>query len=416
MLLSITTRHRPATDLGHLLHKHPDRLQTFSLTTGCAHVFYPVATPEVCTATLLLDVDAVELVRRPGRPGRAEGVLGQYVNDRPYVASSFLSVAIARVYGSALAGRSEDRPELAATRVPLEATLSVLPCRGGEAFLRRLFEPLGYEVVAQPHLLDEAFPDWGKSRYFTTTLRATVRLSELLGHLYVLVPVLDDDKHYYVGEDEVEKLLRHGEAWLASHPERDRIVERYLLHRRKLAREALARLLDDEADDPDERAGARAAEEETIEAALTLADARIETVARMISESGARRVLDLGCGEGKLLKALLAIRSLDEIVGLDVSSRSLEIAAKRLALDRLPERQARRIRLFHGSLLYRDSRRSRRGRDSARSPNRSPPGGTPTPPGRSGGVATRTPRAGRCDPGPQPEQLGRTDRPSIYCA
>src|SRR6476659_9411270 len=128
MLLTITTTHQPATDLGYLLHKNPERLHSFELSFGKAHVFYPEAAPDRCTAALLLDVDPVGLVRNRKGPSGEGGTLDQYVNDRPYVASSFLSVAIARVLGSALAGRSKGRPELTEVRMPLEAKISVLPC------------------------------------------------------------------------------------------------------------------------------------------------------------------------------------------------------------------------------------------------------------------------------------------------
>lgn len=217
MLLTITNTLPPATDLGYLLHKNPSRLQSFALSFGQAHVFYPAASPERCTAALLLEVDPVGLVRNRQGPAGEGQALEQYVNDRPYVASSFLSVAIARVLGSALGGRCKERPELANANLPLRAKLEVLPCRGGEGLLRRLFEPLGYRVTARGLALDEQFPDWGASPYFSVTLEAFVRLSDLLTHLYVLVPVLDDEKHYWVGDDEVEKLLRHGNDWLAIH-------------------------------------------------------------------------------------------------------------------------------------------------------------------------------------------------------
>src|SRR3954471_14210442 len=130
MLLTLTTTRRPATDLGYLLHKHPDKFQSFDLSFGQAHAYYPEAGEDRCSACLLLDVDAVGLVR--GRNPDRSFVLAQYVNDRPYVASSFLSVAIAQVYGSALQGRCTTRPDLAATPLPLEAKLDVLPVRGGE--------------------------------------------------------------------------------------------------------------------------------------------------------------------------------------------------------------------------------------------------------------------------------------------
>ncbi len=356
MILTITNTQRPATDLGYLLHKNPARVQTFDLTFGQAHVFYPEAGVERCTAALLLDVDPVGLVRKRRGPSGEGGALAQYVNDRPYVASSFLSVAISQVFGSALGGRSKDHTELVDAALPLEARLAVVPCRGGEGFLRRLFEPLSYVVEAVHHTLDEKFPEWGESPYYTVTLRGQVRLRDLLSHIYVLVPVLDNEKHYWVGEEEVEKLLRHGEGWLKNHTERDEIAHRYLKFRRSLAREAISRLVDEDNPEPDSAEETHASEEEAVERPLSLNEQRMNAVFAALKATGAKRVLDLGCGEGKLLRLLLADKSFEEIVGMDVSHRVLEVAQERLHLDRLPARQRERIRLIQGSLTYRDRR------------------------------------------------------------
>ncbi len=355
MLLTIATTHQPATNLGFLLHKNPGRFQSYDLSFGKAHVFYPEASAERCQACLLLDVDPVGMVRGKCQ---GEGLLDQYVNDRPYVASSFLSVAISQVYGSALQGRCADRPELTATLIPLEARLDVLPVRGGERFLRAVFEPLGYSVAAVRHPLDERFPEWGESPYFSVTIRKITTLSDLLTHLYVLVPVFDNAKHYFVGESELEKLLTKGSGWLANHPEREEITRRYLKHQPSLFRQALARLVQEEqpsAAEGDEQRSADKAEE-VLEKPLSLHEQRIGAVLAAIRASGAKRVLDLGCGEGKLLRELLKDKQFEEIVGMDVSIRTLETARDRLKLDRLPERQAARIKLIHGSLIYRDRR------------------------------------------------------------
>jgi 3' terminal RNA ribose 2'-O-methyltransferase Hen1 len=345
MLLTITTTHQPATDLGYLLYKNPARAQSFPLSFGEAHVFYPEVSEERCTAAVLLDVDPIGLVR--GASGNPDQ---QYVNDRPYVASSFLSVAIAQVFGSALAGKSKDRPELAETAIPLEARIAAVPSRGGEEMLRRLFEPLGYTLHVERQPLDPTYPAWGESRYFTVTMRGTVRLAELLRHLYVLVPVLDDAKHYWVGDDEVEKLLRQGEGWLAAHPERDTIARRYLRHRHSLTRDALARLVTDE--EPE----AEAAPEEQAEERIGLNQQRLGAVAAALRASGAARVVDLGCGEGRLLRMLLDDRQFTEILGMDVAVRSLETARDRLRLETMQPMRRERIRLIHGSLMYRDPR------------------------------------------------------------
>lgn len=356
MLLTLTTTHQPATDLGYLLRKNPARPQSFNLNFGKAHVFYPEATAERCTVALLVEVDPVGLVRNRRGPSGEGGALEQYVNDRPYAASSFLSVTIAEVFGSALSGKSKERPELADAPLPMTVAFSALPCRGGEEFLRKLFEPLGYAVFAQRLTLDEKFPEWGESSYFRVELSARLPLQQLLSHLYVLVPVLDNDKHYWVGDDEVEKLMRHGEGWLAKHPEREGITRRYLKHQRSLVDDALAQLVDESKPDPDAAAEAHAQEEEAVERTISLNEQRLGSVLAALKGSGAARVLDLGCGEGRLLQALLKEKQFTEIVGMDVSHRTLEMAHHRLRYDRLPPTQKERLRLLQGSLIYRDQR------------------------------------------------------------
>ncbi len=370
MLLNITTTHQPATDLGYLLHKHPDKCQSFPMTFGQAYVFYPESTTQRCTATLLLDINPVELVRGKSS-GKGEGTLDQYVNDRPYAASSFMSVAIAKVFRTALSGRCNNLPELVDREIPLTVNLPVLPCRGGISFLRELFEPLGYEVSGETLPLDETFPQWQDSVYLDATLSNTVRLSDLLSHLYVLIPVLDDDKHYWVGDEEIDKLLRHGEGWLDTHPYKEQITQRYLKRRWNLARRALSQLNDEE-QDVDEQDIAQDRQEAAIEKPIslnsvvldaetssaypTLNQQRLELVAKILNDHLVKRVIDLGCGEGNLLRHLLKNKSIQQIVGVDVSYRTLEIAKKRLTLDDLPFHQQDKIKLIQGSLIYQDRR------------------------------------------------------------
>ncbi len=353
MLLTVTTTHRPATDLGFLLHKHPDRLQSFGLPFGRAHVVYPEAGEDRCTAALVLDVDPVGLVRR-GRGGHGFA-LAEYVNDRPYVASSFLSVALVTVFKSAMNGVCKERPELVASALPLEAALPAVPARGGEGLVRRLLEPLGYAVEVDPLPVDPEHPEWGTGRHDAQRLRGEVRLADLLGHLYVLLPVLDDDKHYWVDDAEVDKLLRRGEGWLPAHPERELITRRYVKHQRRLYSPALAQLEeaapaaeDDDVAAPDP--------EEALEERVSLRDQRLGTVQAALKASGAGRVLDLGCGSGVLMQRLLRDGDVREVVGVDVSVRALEHAARRLKLDLLSDAQRDRVRLLQSPLTYRDRR------------------------------------------------------------
>ncbi|MFE0354354.1 3' terminal RNA ribose 2'-O-methyltransferase Hen1 [Streptomyces nigra] len=368
MFLTLTTTgtpERPATDLGYLLHKHPGKSQAFSTSFGTAHVLYPEADAERCTAALLLEVDAVALVRRgkgKGRGGAPDAALAQYVNDRPYAASSLLAVALSSVFSSAMRGVCHARPELPDRPLPLRVEVPSLPARGGAALVGRLFEPLGWDVTAEPVALDERFPEWGDSRYVRLVLEAdTLTLAQALRHLYVLLPVLDDAKHYWVAPDEVDKLLRAGEGWLPDHPEQKLITSRYLSRRWSLTREALERLElvrlaesdDSEVEDID---NAVADETETEEKPAPLAVQRRDAILTALRASGAARVLDLGCGQGQLVQALLKDPAFTEIVGLDVSVRALTIAGRRLKLDRMGERQAARVKLLQGSLAYTDSR------------------------------------------------------------
>ncbi|UYM06162.1 3' terminal RNA ribose 2'-O-methyltransferase Hen1 [Solicola gregarius] len=352
MLLTVTTTMPDATDLGYLLHKHPGRVQRFDVYGGVAHVFYPEATPERTTAALMLEVDPIGLARGKGKL-REGFALGQYVNDRPYASSSLLSVAMGKVFRTALNGRCDDRQALADTAIPLDIELPSVRCKeaGGRArsegadLAERLFGPLGWSVDSRSVPLDPELPEWGDSAYAHLRLSGTARLADALNHLYVLLPVLDDAKHYWVGDDEVDKLVRAGGSWLAGHPERELIAKRYLAHQGRLWHPALERLADVDDVVYDERP-----------AATPLFRARHEAVVAELRRSGAQRVVDLGCGSGALLEALLTERGITELVGADVSAYALERAARRLHVEQMTERQRDRLTLMQTSLTYRDDR------------------------------------------------------------
>jgi 3' terminal RNA ribose 2'-O-methyltransferase Hen1 len=352
VLLTITTTRAPATDLGYLLHKHPDRLQTFRTAAGAAHVFYPEATAGCCTAVLLLEVDPVALVRGAAsrnKPSDAE--LAQYVNDRPYAASSMLAVALKEAFGTALTGRCDARPELAQSRIPLSIRVPALRCRGGAELARTVFEPLGWTVEATSQPLQPE--EWGASPYLDLRLDGQVRLADALNHLYVLLPVLDDAKHYWVSTGEVDKLIRAGGDWLAGHPHKQLITTCYLSHRRALTRSALARLAEADDTEPEALDNAVSEEDETRE---PLAIQRREAILAILRELGARRVGDFGCGSGVLTRALLGEKHIEKVVAVDVSVRALQLAARDLRLDQMPDRQRERLQIFQSALTYRDDR------------------------------------------------------------
>ena len=388
MLLTLTSTAPEASDLGFLLHKHPAKVQSFPLPTGTAHVFYPEATAQRCTVALLLEVDPVALVRR--RAGASGFSLAPYVNDRPYASSSMLAAALGKVFRTAISGACTARPELAAQALPLVVEIPALPARGGGTggdgdggdLVSRLFQPLGWDVDVRSVPLDLTVPAWGASRYVELRLTGTLRLADALSQLYVLLPVLDADKHYWVGPDEIDKLLRAGEGWLPGHPERDLIAHRYLANQRDLAAAAVERMDADEASASDRvvvqdlvppaPASTSASTHAPAPAALAgpavpavatvppvppvLSRLRADAVVGELREAGARTVVDLGCGEGALIARLLEDRSIERVLGVDVSHRALEKAAARLRLDTMPERQRARVELAQSSLTYTDAR------------------------------------------------------------
>lgn len=350
MLLTITTTRPPATELGYLLHKHPDRPQSFDVSAGQAHVFYPEATPERCTVALLLDIDPITLVR-----GHKDGELAQYVNDRPYAAASMLAVAIKEAFRTALTGRCDARPELAAAAIPLEIRVPALRCRGGHALADRVFASLGWNVETQAKPYTP--PQWGDSPYLDLRLTGELRLADALNHLYVLLPVLDDAKHYWVSTEEVDKLIRAGGDWLARHPEKELITRRYLSHQKKLTRSALARLAEADDTEPEELDNAVTDEEGTEdEPAKPLAVQRREAIVAVLRERGAHRVGDLGCGAGALTRDLLSDSHIEHVTAVDVSVRALQLAARNLRLDQMRAKRREKLTIFQSSLTYRDER------------------------------------------------------------
>lgn len=365
MLLTISLLGEHTEDLGYLLHKNPYRAQWFELNFGKAYVFYPEAGEHKTTAALLLDINPIDLAR--GKLGSKDGGLFDYVNDRPYAVSSFMSTAIARIFGTAMSGKCSKKQALADSPLELEANITMLPCQGNDEFVREIFEPLGYAVTVKKSMLDEQFEEWGESPYVDLTIKGKIRLAELLNHLYVLIPVFDRKKHYYVAADEVEKLLKHGEGWLKNHPHRNKIISRYFPMCKSYANETIRRISEDdifeEAEENEntsvveqaERAENAAASEQK-EKKKPLNQQRLEAVIQEVIASGAGTVIDMGCGDGKLTELLLKQKQLDKIAAADVSVQSLERAAERLKIDRMSEYKRKRLDLFQASLTYRDER------------------------------------------------------------
>jgi len=209
--------------------------------------------------------------------------------------------------------------------------------------------------------VDPTLLGWGESPYWRLRLEGCVRLKEALEHLYVLVPAMDRDKHYFINADEVDKLLAHGGAWLASHPEREWITRRYLKGLRSLTKAASGRL-DELASNNNDTSIAESHQQ--LDGAQTLDDMRQVAVVDVLRELKARAIVDLGCGEGRLILALADHLDLPQkiqpgwvstVVGMDACDRPLARARQRVA-DRLAPLVREKITFFRSSLTYLDDR------------------------------------------------------------
>ncbi len=335
-----------ARDLGFLLHKHPDHLHVRETGQGKVSILFPEVSETRTRAILHLEVDPVALVRGKGD---GNGLLSQYVNDRPFVANSMLSVAMGRAIGQTMSGKSKEKQELAEQPLPYEIRIVPVAVSGGQEVIQALFEPLGYAIDATP------LTDADRRAIFDLRLTVTARLADILTHIYVLVPVLDNAKHYWIDKAEIEKLLAKGGDWLPNHPAKEMIAKRSLKHRRGLVDQALERLAETLPDAPDEDDAPVDAEAQ-LEKPIRLHDLRLDAVRDAVVADNAASVLDLGCGEGKLIRRLVREKGITRIVGVDPSVRYLETAARRLYLTDAGDAKRERIQLQMGSLTYGDRR------------------------------------------------------------
>ncbi|MFN8672328.1 MAG: 3' terminal RNA ribose 2'-O-methyltransferase Hen1 [Candidatus Sericytochromatia bacterium] len=351
MLLSITCEDKNCQELSWILHKRPDKIQSFPIISGNAYVFYPEYSDNKVKVCLALDIDTINLVRKLRLPV-ASYALQHYVNDKPYTASSFMSSAIANVFSSALNGICKEKPEIVDLILPLEVEISVLKVLGGEALIKRLFEPLGYQIEVESFNLDEDFKNWGKSRYYKIKLKNNITIKELLSHLYVLIPVFDMDKHFYIGTTEVESFLKKGDKWLQIHPEKGAIVRRYFKNLGKYSNLVLNRLNDSLENTYQEMEIPK----EIKEKKESLQKIRLNTVLEKLENLYTTSVVDIGCGEGMLLKLLKSKKRFEKICGTDVMYQNLLIAKDKLDLEETTTHRADRIKLFQSSILYKDER------------------------------------------------------------
>jgi hypothetical protein len=206
MLLTISTTHRPATVLGPLLQRDLDDVDLEPLPFGHAMVCFSQADDRRCTAAVMVHA------QRDG--------------------SSQLGMALAEVFAPTIHGFGGTEPALAARALPFEVDVPVLPTGGGAALVRRLFEPLGYQVTTAPVPADAVPVADDEPGELAVTISGVVCASQLLAHLSVLLPVLDAGDHRApADETALESVLAEGEGWIGRHPAVASITHRYGGHR-----------------------------------------------------------------------------------------------------------------------------------------------------------------------------------------
>ena len=375
VLLTISTTHRPGDGPGLPAAQAPRPgagvRPVLRHRDAC---FYPEATDERCTAALLLEVDPVRLAR--GRRGRARRTsrLGA-VRQRPPVRRV---VAARRGAGRRLPHRPQrvaatSRPELADRPIPLEIALPVLPCRGGAELAAPALRAARLDGRGRADRRSTSASRSGATRATSGSgCTGTVRLADALNQLYVLLPVLDDAKHYW-------QALRRGRQ---AAPLRRRVAGRApgagadhpplpRPRRAALTQAALARLAElgddvEEALEPPTTRRSAQPEEDRVPLNAPAPRGRARRPARA---AGRARSSTSAAGRASSLRALLDDPAFTEVAGVDVSTRALQLAARRLRLDRMSERQRERVALFQGALTYADHRFDglrRRGADGGR--------------------------------------------------
>lgn len=339
MFLSISVPGPDATDLGFVLQKHPESVFRSEVSFGRVTGFYPRADADGCEFALVVEVDHVERVRGVSWDAGSAG----YIDPHPYAASSYLATAIPAALRSALNGKPARGPdEAAAARMAglaardWDLAVRVCPVPASERAVAELFGPVGFEVETKA--LRSGHPM--ASPMLDVVLRGKMPVSRALSALYVLLPVTDGKKHYFYTEQEAEKLLSKGEGWLAVHPRREAIVQRYLGRSRQIAAAASERL--------GNAPKAGEVQPEKVPGPWSGSHAlRHEAILRILGERGSRRIVDLGCSEGSLLEMICSMPLVEEAVGVDPSLSDLERAGKRCGP---------KGRVLQGSAIYVDSR------------------------------------------------------------
>lgn len=331
--------------ISYLLSKNPSNLYDRDEKGSRVRLVYTAFTEEETELLIYVTPDPVELVRNS--PNTFD--ITQYINDREFAVSSLFCSYIKSALATALNGKPKD-DFIKWVDYKFDLILGFGPVASDlpDAVIESIFTPIGYEVKIERGITDYSFKLKSRSsaRYINLTGRQT--LQNAIRHLFILIPVLDNYKHYYMDKSEVDKLERYGTGWLDDHPMRDLIIKRALKFKELISEVASPKkedLLQGDSEPVEES-----------EIKVRLNEQRYQTIVDIVTKLPQKEtVVDFGSGEGKLSVRLGFIPGVKEVLAVEPSQVSQLRAIRKIDKVRSSEGFVAPTQVW-GSLFYFDTR------------------------------------------------------------
>ncbi|PYF06198.1 3' terminal RNA ribose 2'-O-methyltransferase Hen1 [Ureibacillus chungkukjangi] len=323
--------------ISYLLAKNPNNLYERRVSGHLVRMFFSQFSEEEVEVTFFVTPDPIELSRNNSKVYD----ITSYINDREFVVSSIFCTFLRTALGTALNGKPVEEYEPWVNHpFPLEFSFGPVASQLTDQDIQSLFQPLGYAVEITYGEADYNMDFKSKSSARFITLKGSTTLQMGLRQLFVLIPVLDNYKHYYIDEQEVEKIVRYGEGWLDKHPKREFILRQALRFKEVYGQFENQHTKKENESSPK----------------LRLNDLRYDKIVGKVNQLKRKEtVVDLGSGEGKLSEKLGFIDGVKEILAVEPSESATLKALKRFEKAAQDKNFVKPRQIF-GSLFYYDER------------------------------------------------------------
>ncbi|TDL78499.1 3' terminal RNA ribose 2'-O-methyltransferase Hen1 [Peribacillus frigoritolerans] len=323
--------------ISYLLSKNPNNLYERNHKGHLVRLFYSKFEETELEVTIFVTPDPIDLVKNNSNSYD----ITHYINDREFAVSSLFCSFIRSALGTALNGQpKEEYSEWVNYRFSFQFEFGPVVSSLSDKQLKDLFEPIGYEVAISRPDIEYSFEMKDKSSARSICLKGMKTLQNGLRQLFVLIPVIDNYKHYYIDDKEIEKLERYGEGWLEDHPKRDYI------YRQSLRFKEIFSIVENKKTEEKK--------EEKIEK-VRLNDLRYEKIIDFVNQMKPRSIVDFGSGEGKLSVRLGFADGVKEIMAVEPSQSATLKAIERF--DKVKNKEKFVVpETIWGSLFYYDER------------------------------------------------------------